>query len=82
MILISPEMDDSKRESLSYFRLYKKILQVKKIHKPQCVSFGRDKNQYFLYYEPEKPVSDKVIKIPIRGIRRECFWRQEKRTKG
>lgn len=59
-------MNDSMRESLSYFGLYRKILQVKKIHKPQCVSFGRDKNQYFLYYEPEKPVSDKVI-IWIHG---------------
>lgn len=59
-------MNDSIRESLSYFGLYGKIFQVKKIYKPQLMSFGRDKNQYFLYYEPRKPVSDKVI-IWIHG---------------
>lgn len=59
-------MNDSVRESLSYFGLYGKMLQVKKIYKPQIVWFGRDKNQYFLYYDPGKPVSDKVI-IWIHG---------------
>lgn len=59
-------MNDSIRETLSYFGLYGKILQVKKTYKPQFVSFGSDKNQYFLYYEPEKPVSNKVI-IWIHG---------------
>ena len=37
---------DSIRESLSYFGL---------------VSFGNDKNQYFVYYEPKHAVSDKII---------------------
>ncbi len=59
-------MNDFMRESLSYFGLYRKMLQVKKIYKPEFVSFGEDKNQYFLYYEPKKPVSDKVI-IWIHG---------------
>lgn len=59
-------MNDSMRENLSYFGLYRKMLQVKKIYKPEFVSFGEDKNQYFLYYEPKKPVSDKVI-IWIHG---------------
>ncbi|MCR5291770.1 MAG: alpha/beta hydrolase [Eubacterium sp.] len=54
-------MNDYMRESLSYFGLYKKMFQVKKRYKPEEVSFGGHKDQYFLYYEPNKPVSDKVI---------------------
>lgn len=54
-------MNDSLRESLSYFGLYKKMLRVKKEIKPQSVSFGTDKQQYFLYYEPKNRTSDKVI---------------------
>ncbi len=52
---------DYLRENLSYFGLYLKMLQVKKICKPVKVSYGRDKEQYFLYYEPKKVVSDKII---------------------
>lgn len=54
-------MNDSLRESLSYWGLYRKIFQVKKEIKPQAVSFGNDKQQYFLYYEPKNITSDKVI---------------------
>ena len=54
-------MDDSIRESLSYFGLYRKMLRVKKSIVPESVSFGQDKDQYFLYYEPEHTVSDKII---------------------
>lgn len=54
-------MNDSLRESLSYWGLYKKMFQVKKEIKPQAVSFGNDKQQYFLYYEPKNITSDKVI---------------------
>lgn len=54
-------MNDSLRESLSYWGLYKKIFQIKKEIKPQVVSFGNDKQQYFLYYEPKNITSDKVI---------------------
>lgn len=54
-------MNDSLRESLSYWGLYKKMFQVKKEIKPQAVSFGNDRQQYFLYYEPETITSDKVI---------------------
>lgn len=54
-------MNDSLRESLSYWGLYKKMFQVKKEIKPQTVSFGNDKQQYFLYYEPKNITSDKVI---------------------
>ncbi len=54
-------MNDSLRESLSYWGLYRKIFQVKKEIKPQAVSFGNDKQQYFLYYEPKNIISDKVI---------------------
>lgn len=54
-------MKDSIRESLSYWSLYAKLLQVKKEFEPQLIPFGNHRHQYFLYYEPENPVSDKVI---------------------
>lgn len=54
-------MKDSMRESLSYFGLYIRMFQVKKTVEPQAVSFGNDKDQYFLYYEPLSPLSEKVI---------------------
>ncbi len=54
-------MKDYLRESLSYFGLYKKMFQQKKIVKPEFVSYGKDKEQYFLYYEPQNLVSDKII---------------------
>ena len=54
-------MNDSLRESLSYFGLYKKMFGVQKKIIPDVVSFGQDKNQYFLYYEPGCTVSDKII---------------------
>lgn len=54
-------MNDSLRESLSYWGLYKKMFHVKKEITPQAVTFGTDKQQYFLYYEPENQTSDKVI---------------------
>ncbi|MCX4340168.1 MAG: alpha/beta hydrolase [Lachnospiraceae bacterium] len=54
-------MKDSTRESLSYWGLYARMLRVKKEIKPQAVSFGNDKQQYFLYYEPQTITSDKVI---------------------
>lgn len=52
---------DSIRESLSYFGLYRKMHRVKKCMIPESVSFGSHKDQYFLYYEPEHTVSDKII---------------------
>ena len=52
---------DYLRENLSYFGLYWKMFQVKKICKPVKVSYGRDKEQYYLYYEPKKVKSDKII---------------------
>lgn len=54
-------MKDSTRESLSYFGLYAKMLRVKKEITPQAVSFGNNKQQYFLYYEPQRITSDKII---------------------
>lgn len=54
-------MNDYLRESLSYFGLYKKMFQQKKIVKPEFVSYGNDKEQYFLYYEPQNLISDKMI---------------------
>lgn len=54
-------MKDSTRESLSYPGLYAKLLRVKREIKPQSVSFGCDRQQYFLYYEPKQIKSDKII---------------------
>lgn len=54
-------MKDSTRESLSYWGLYAKLLQVKKEIIPQTVSFGNDSQQYFLYYKPKHTKSDKII---------------------
>ena len=44
-----------------YFGLYSKMLRIQKNTVPEFVSFGNDKNQYFLYYKPENAISDKVI---------------------
>lgn len=54
-------MNDYLRESLSYFGLYRRMYQVEKKYKPVCVSYGKDKEQYFLFYEPENLTSDKII---------------------
>lgn len=54
-------MNDSMRENLSYFGLYMKLFKAKKNVVPEYVSFGEDKDQYFLYYEPEKVTSDKIF---------------------
>ena len=54
-------MNDSMREYLSYFGLYMKLFKAKKNVAPEYVPFGEDKDQYFLYYEPEKVTSDKIF---------------------
>ncbi len=54
-------MNDYMRESLSYFGLYSKMLQVKKRFRPKQVNYGKHKDQYFLFYEPDRVKSDKVI---------------------
>ena len=54
-------MKDYLRESLSYFGLYRKMFRVKKKYTPVKVSYGNNKEQYFLYYEPEKISCDKII---------------------
>ncbi len=54
-------MNDFLRESLSYFGLYRKMLQVRKKYKPVKVSFGKGRDRYFLYYEPDNKISDKII---------------------
>ena len=54
-------MNDSFRESLSYFGLYMKMFSVKKTVKPEYISFGEHKDQYFLYYEPTNVISDKIF---------------------
>ena len=54
-------MNDSLRENLSYPGLFIKMLSAKKVVKPELVSFGEHKDQYFLYYEPINIISDKVF---------------------
>lgn len=54
-------MNDFLRESLSYFGLYRKMFQVRKKYNPEAVSYGKNKNQYFLYYEPNKILYAKII---------------------
>lgn len=55
-------MIDYIRENLSYYGIYYRLLfKTKKEITPEHVSFGGDKEQYFLYYEPVKPVSGKII---------------------
>ena len=55
-------MIDYIRENLSYYPIYWRLLfKIKKEFTPEYVSYGEDKEQYFLYYEPAKPVSDKVV---------------------
>ncbi len=51
-------MKDAIRESLSYFGLYWKLFQVKKEVQPELVGH---KTNHFLYYEPKKVTSDKII---------------------
>ena len=55
-------MIDYIRENLSYYPIYYTLLfKLKKKFTPEHVSYGDDKEQYFLYYEPEKAVSDKIV---------------------
>ena len=54
-------MIDYIRENLSYYGLFCRLHKAKTEIAPEYVSFGEDKDQYFLYYEPERPVSDKVV---------------------
>ena len=60
-------MIDYIRENLSYYPIYFRLLfKTKKVFTPERVDFGTDKEQYFLYYEPAKIKSDKVV-IWIHG---------------
>ena len=54
-------MNDFLRESFSYSGIYKEINKVEKRIKPEKISYGPDKNQYYYIFEPEKLLSDKII---------------------
>lgn len=55
-------MIDYLRENISYWPIYFRLLfKTSKEFAPDRVSYGSDKEQYFLYYEPSEAVSDKVI---------------------
>lgn len=49
------------REMFSYTSLYSKLAKVKKTIVPKEVSFGVDKEQYFLHFTPEQCKNDKII---------------------
>lgn len=59
-------MYDFLRESLSYSGIYKEIRKIERKIDPKKIAYGSDRNQYYCYYEPDKPLSDKVI-IWIHG---------------
>ena len=54
-------MRDYLRESFSYFGLFRRMKRYPKSVTPEYQSFGPDKEQYFLYFEPSKTTSNKVI---------------------
>lgn len=55
-------MIDYIRENLSYYPIYYRLLfRTKKEFTPEYVSYGSCKDQYLLYYEPARPVSDKIV---------------------
>lgn len=49
------------RENLSYGAIFRKLKKIPKKYTPQRIDYGEDKDQYFLYYEPEEIKSDKII---------------------
>lgn len=54
-------MKDYIRESLSYWGIYKKMHRAVKTVQPEKKAFGYHRDQYFLFYEPHKIISDKII---------------------
>lgn len=54
-------MYDYLREMCSYPGLYFRLAKVKKQIEPHKVSFGEDRNQYFLHFAPQNNSKDKVI---------------------
>ncbi len=54
-------MNVSLRESFSYSGIFKEIRKINRNIEPNKIAYGSDKNQYYYYYKPDKPLSDKVI---------------------
>lgn len=54
-------MKDYMREMLSYPEISYRIAKVKKVIEPKRVDYGRDKNQFFLSFEPQGVKKNKVI---------------------
>lgn len=54
-------MNDFLRESFSYFGMYRRMFAAKKTVTPECVRYGKQKEQYYHYYEPQTRKSDKLI---------------------
>ena len=54
-------MIDYIRENLSYYELFYHLHKAESTFTPERVDYGPGKDQYFLYYEPDKSVSNKVV---------------------
>ena len=54
-------MNDYVRENLSYVALFFKMRSKKKEIRPERISYGKEKEQYFLCYEPKRKKSNTVI---------------------
>lgn len=59
-------MNDFLRESFSYSGIFKEIRKIPRTISPEKQAYGTDRNQYYLCYEPDRLISDKVI-IWIHG---------------
>ena len=59
-------MNDFLRESFSYSGIFKEIRKIPRTISPEKLAYGSDRNQYYFCYEPDRPISDKVI-IWIHG---------------
>lgn len=59
-------MNDFLRESFSYSGIFKEIRKIPRTIFPEKQAYGTDRNQYYLCYEPDRLISDKVI-IWIHG---------------
>ena len=54
-------MNDFLREIFSYSGIFKEIRRIPRTITPEKLAYGTDRNQYYFCYEPDRPISDKVI---------------------
>ena len=51
----------------SYSGIFKEIRRIPRTITPEKLAYGTDRNQYYFCYEPDRPISDKVIVWIHRG---------------